>query len=125
MKRDFFAKTFDGLLALLMAGVFSLHIFMWCFAWYHDCMPLGLWGVAYGNHGPWRGFLLKFLGGYGHPLFVLRSTLTIIFGLQLITAVFSTGYLLIAGFRRRILVLLPLNSLYLFVLVRQYAWLID
>jgi len=123
--RSFIVRIFEAALAMLMTAVFILHIFIWCFAYYHNYIPSGPWGMSGGNHGLWRGFLLKFLGGYDHPLFVLRSTLTMIFGVQFITMVFSAVYLLISNYRRRVLVLLPLNSLYLLVLVRQYAWLID
>jgi hypothetical protein len=125
LMRDYKAQVYESTLAMLMTAVFILHVFMWCFAYYHNDMPTGVWGIYEGNHGPWRGTSLKLLYGYTHPLVVLRSTLSVILGLQFFAAAFSVGYLLLRNYRYRVLLLLPLNTLYFFVLIYQYVWLID
>jgi hypothetical protein len=119
------SKGFEITLASVMGAVFALHIFICCFAYYHNYLPEGMWGYNEGNHGPWRGLIFISLVDPKHPLVILRRSLNLIFMLQAVAVVLSCGYLFLSKYRSRLLMVMPLNGFYFLILIYQYAGLID
>jgi hypothetical protein len=118
----------DFILLGISTAVCGLLIFMWIYAYSHNLIPKGEWGVNEGNHGPWRGriicfFISPFLG-YSLPVCVLRKILNWIFLLQFLSIPLSAGCLFID---RHLTwkILLVLNVIYFYALGYEYYWLID
>ena len=122
--REFILKAHDIALLTTSLAVLILFFFMCWFADLKDLWPPVPWGEYAGNHGPWRGHWLEFLGAYDAPLYIINKTLWRIFELQLIAILLAGGTLL---FRRELkqAFLLGLHLVYLCVLFYYYYWLID
>jgi len=117
-------RLFDGSLLVAAIAVHILLVFIWGYAHQNNIIPDGPWGINEGNHGPWRGYVLAFLGYYNNPLYILRRTLNGVFQLQLIVVCLSVGCLLLKWQFARLMLLL-LNSIYFIILLYTYHWLID
>ena len=124
MKSKDVLNGIDFSLSIISLIVLGLFIFMVWYAHLTNLWPSGPWGSADGNHGPWHGFLLGFLGAYKAPKCVLEKTLLWIFSLQIIVIIL-TCLSLFLGRRRARSSLLMLNTFYFFVLIGKYGWLID
>ena len=122
--REIVVDILDFSLLKISVVVLFLLISMYWYADSNELWPAGPWGVYEGNHGPWRGRLLEFLGAYDSPLYIINKTLWWIFELEFIAILLAGGSLLFRRELKRAL-LLGLHMVYWSVLFYYYYWLID
>jgi hypothetical protein len=118
---------FKGLEITLLAislSVLALFSFMVWYANHTNLWPSESWGLTDGNHGPWHGFLLGILGDGKAPLRVLKNALFGVLFLQTIAISLTCLCQPLGRWSKRSFLII-LNTIFFFILMGRYAWLVD